>query len=67
MIRILNKTIMILNIKDIDFEFKQVFLNKIENLIIILELYKSNPLTLIQDLKYMMNIASIYQAIKRKI
>ena len=65
MIRILNKTIMILNIKDIDFEFKQVFLNKIENLIIILELYKSNPLTLIQDLKYMMNIASIYQAIKR--
>jgi len=49
-IRILNYTIMILNIKDKDFEFKKIFLNKIDNLIIILELYKSNPLTAIQDL-----------------
>ena len=49
-IRILNYIIMILNSKENDFNFKKVFLKKIENLQIILELYKSNPLTAIQNL-----------------
>ena len=49
-IRILDYTIMILNLKDKDFDFKQVFAKKLENLQIILELYKSNPLTAIQNL-----------------
>ena len=54
-IRILDYTIMILNLKDKDFDFKQVFVKKLENLQIILELYKSNPLTAIQNLNKIYN------------
>jgi len=65
-IRMLNYTIMIINIKDKDFDFKKVFSNKIENLIIILELYKSNPLTAIQNLNKIYNDYNKYISDNKK-
>ena len=49
-IKLLNYIIMIINTKNDEFDFKSNFMKKIENLEIILELYKSSPLEAIQNL-----------------
>ena len=54
-IRILNYIIMTINSKTDGFDFNASFTKKMENLEIILELYKSNPLEAIQSLNLLYN------------
>ena len=65
-IRVLNYVIMIINTKSDGFDFKSIFSRKIENLEIILELYKSSPLEAIQNLNSIYNEYNQYLINKNK-
>ena len=54
-IKVLNYVIMIINKKSDGFDFKNTFTKKIENLDIILELYKSSPFEAVQNLNGIYN------------
>ena len=54
-VRVLNYVVMIINKKYDGFDFKATFSQKIENLEIIIELYKSNPLEAVQNLNLIYN------------
>ena len=65
-IKVLNYVIMIINTKSDDFDFKYIFSQKIENLEIILELYKSSPLEAIQNLNLIYSEYNKYLINKNK-
>ena len=65
-IEVLNYVIFIINTKTDEFDFKATFSKKIENLEIILELYKSNPLESIQNLNGIYNEYNKYLINKNK-
>ena len=65
-IRILNIVIMIINTKSDKFDFTETFRQKIENLEIILELYKSSPLEAIQNLNIIYSQYNQYLINKNK-
>ena len=65
-IRVLNYVIMIINTKSDGFDFKSTFSQKIENLEIILELYKSSPLEAVQNLNVLYNEYNQYLINKNK-
>ena len=65
-VRVLNYIVMIINTKYDGFDFKANFSKKIENLEIILELYKSSPLEAIQNLNLIYNEYNQYLISKNK-
>ena len=66
-IRILNFINMIINIETTDFKFKELFIKKLENLEILLDLNKSDPIKAIQNLKKIYNIYHHYLVKKNKL
>ena len=65
-IKVLNYVIMTINMKSDGFDFKNTFTKKIENLDIILELYKSSPLEAVQNLNIIYNEYNQYLINKNK-
>ena len=65
-IRIINNVIMIINTKSDGFDYKETFRQKIENLEIILELYRTNPLEAIQNLNVIYSQYNQYLINKNK-
>ena len=66
-IRILNYTILVMNKKNEGYDFKDTFTQKIENLEIILELYRTSPLEALQNLNLLYNDYSKHLNNKSKI
>ena len=58
---------MIINIETTDFKFKELFIKKLENLEILLDLNKSDPIKAIQNLKKIYNIYHHYLVKKNKL
>ena len=65
-IRVLNYVIMTINSKTEGFDFNLTFTKKIDNLEIVLELYKSSPLEAIQNLNILYNDYNQYLINKNK-
>ena len=66
-IRVLNYVIMTINSKEEGFDFNSMFTKKIDNLEIVLELYKSSPLEAIQNLNILYNDYNQYLIYRNRI
>ena len=66
-ISVLNYVIMTINSKTEEFDFNSIFTKKIDNLEIVLELYKSSPLEAVQNLNILYNDYNQYLINKNRI